>query len=320
MGARGESAAGAFPQHFREVAGNLLLLHIYQPKAPNPRRINDIAPGSQRIHLVQRRGMLPLQVCGGNSSNLGIQRRVQRLDEGRFPHAGLSGKQVHLPLAGLANGIDPLPAYHGSFDDRIAGSLVNGMEAGEPLRIQLPVHVHFGQDDGSGNTVERTSDQDAVQERQLHLREIERHHQVGPVHVGGNDVRLAGQVGGTADNIVPARENLRDNGGRFRVEPGVAGVHFIPDHISHGDGIGDHTLLQADFPPQHGREHLPRGQFRQQIMAAGILNNGCFSCFHRTNLQFLFIRRNICAVRRKSRGVCTVRFGQILYICPANEH
>ena len=292
MGARGESAAGAFPQHFREVAGNFLLLHIYQPKAPNPRRINDIATGSQRIHLIERRGMLPLQVCRGNGPDLGIQRRVQRLDEGRFPHAGLSGKQVHLPLAGRANGIDPFSAHHGSLDDRISGPLIDGAEMRQPLRIQLPVHVHFGQDDGSGNTVERTSDQDAVQERQLYLREVQRHHQVGPVHIGGNDVRLAGQVGGTADDVVPAGENLSDNGGRFRVEPGVAGVHFIPDHISHGDGIGDHTLLQADFPPQHGREHLPRGQLRQQIMAAGILDNGCNSCFHRTNLaKFLQSRQ-----------------------------
>ena len=38
--------------------------------------------------------------------------------------------------------------------------------------------------------------------------------------------------------------------------------------------------FEADFPAQHRREKLPRRQFRQQIMAAGILHDRCFPASH----------------------------------------
>ncbi len=70
---------------------------------------------------------------------------------------------------------------------------------------------------------------------------------------------------------------------------------------------GNHFRKNGRFPCRVGREIGPTGHSacnRGNVLARG----------------GVVIRRNNSTVRRKSGGVCTVRFGQILYICPANEH
>ena len=53
MCAGGEAAVLRDLQHFREIAGDFLLLQIYQAEAPEPGRVDDPAPCPEPVHLVQ---------------------------------------------------------------------------------------------------------------------------------------------------------------------------------------------------------------------------------------------------------------------------
>ena len=138
----------------------------------------------------------------------------------------------------------------------------------ELIGRHLPVHIGLGKDDGGGYAVEFAGDEDAVQEGEFYLRKIQRYHHIGAVQVGGDDVCLPGQVGRAPDEVVAARKNFRDDGG--------IPVHVVENMISHGDGVGDGTALEADFTTQHGRKQFPFRQGRQQVMAACVLDDRGF--------------------------------------------
>ena len=162
--AGGEPAPLGGAEHLGEILADLLLLEVHEAEAAKPRRINDIATRRKGIHLVQGGGVLPLQVGRGNLADLGVQGRVQRLDEGGLADARFPGEEVDLPAAGFPEFVDAFSGHHGRVDDAVARPFVDGVERIDLLRRELPVQVHLRQDDGGRDAVHAAGDEDAVQE------------------------------------------------------------------------------------------------------------------------------------------------------------
>ena len=91
--------------------------------------------------------MLALEVGRGNFADLGVERRIQRLDQARFPDAGLAGEEVDPAPAAFTQGLDTLAAAHRGLEDGVTGAFVDAPEGGDLLREFFLVKVHFGQDD-----------------------------------------------------------------------------------------------------------------------------------------------------------------------------
>ena len=148
------------------------------------------------------------------------------------------------------------------------------MERIDLFRRELPVQVHLRQDDGGRDAVHAAGDEDAVQEGELDFGEEQGDDEVGHVHVGGDDVRLAGQVRGPPDHVVLPRQHFRDDGRPLALGP------FVPDAVADGHGIGNLAGLQADAAAEHGGEDPPLREGGKFVVAAGIFDDGRFPLCH----------------------------------------
>ena len=261
-------------EHFGEVLADLLLLEVHQAEAAKPRRINDIATRREGVHLVQGRRVLPLQVGRGNLPDLGIQGRVQRLDEGGLSDARFPGEQVDLPPAGIPEFFDAFAGQDGRVDDAVARPFVDGVERLDLLRRKFPVQVHLREDDSGRNAVHAAGDEDTVQEGEFDLGKEQGDDEIGHVHVGSDDVRLAGQVRGPPDHVVLPRKHFRDDGRLLAVGP------FVPDPVADGHRIGNLAGFQPDASAEHGGEQPPLRKEGEFVVAAGIFDDGRFPLCH----------------------------------------
>jgi len=93
MGAWGEAAVFRNLEHFRKIKRYLLLLQVYKAEAAKARRVYDESRGlacactRKGIHFIKGSGMLALEMHVGYLSDLRVERRVQRLDQGRLSDA-----------------------------------------------------------------------------------------------------------------------------------------------------------------------------------------------------------------------------------------
>ena len=89
--------------------------------------------------------MLPLKMDIGDATHLGVQRGIQRLDEGGLAHAGFTRQEDDLSGHIGPQDTDPLSRDGRGFDDRIARPLVDMAEGGDFVGTFIPVHIHLVQ-------------------------------------------------------------------------------------------------------------------------------------------------------------------------------
>ena len=108
----------------------------------------------------------------------------------------------------------------------------------------------YGQQNRDGYAVGLAGYQEAVDElRSRHGRE-QRHDQQRPVEVGGDDVRLFGEVRGPANDVVAARQYFAD-------DSGVLFVPFANDPVAHDYGIGRTYAFQTQASPDTALDRFP---------------------------------------------------------------
>ena len=254
---------------------------MHQSEAAKPRRINHIASARKRVHFIQGGGVLSLEMHIRNAAHLGIQRGVQGFDQGRFSHAGLSGKEDDFAGHIGPQRLHTLPRHGRGFDDRIARSLVDPPEIGYFIGTLVPVQIHLVQDHRCRDAVHLARDQKAVQESQFDLRKIQGDNQIGPIDVGCDHVRSARQVRGFPDHVVLPVQHFRNHRRGLQRRISLAGP---ANQVAHRHRVGRRPSFQTDLPFQDRREGRPDGQGRKQVMASGILYHCCCS-FHPVNLQ-----------------------------------
>ena len=100
-------------------------------------------------------------------------------------------------------------------------------------------------------------------------------------------MRLAGKVGGLADDVVAARLHRRDHrgilrshmNGEFLLRNTFRHLCLKIHHIAHCHRIGGSTSLQPYLSPEHSRKHIPLRQTGEQIMASRMLDNSRLSFY-----------------------------------------
>ena len=65
VSARRETAAGGDPEHLWEVQGDLLLFEGYEAETAQARSVDHETAAGERIHFIEARGVLALQMGHG---------------------------------------------------------------------------------------------------------------------------------------------------------------------------------------------------------------------------------------------------------------
>ena len=138
-------------------------------------------------------------------------------------------------------------------------------ETDEIVKLIGGVAVDLVEHEGDGYAVGFGRGEEAVDEGGGGLGIVDRDDQDALVEIGRYDMRLLGEVGGTADDVVPAVFNLGNEGGAF-------GVGGDGDTVANGYGVGAADALESEitldfafyFLTAVGLDHVP---------AAGVLYN-----------------------------------------------
>ena len=84
---------------------------------------DDETAAVEAVHLIQGGRVLALQVGVRDAAHLGVEPRIQGLDDAGLAHAGLAGEKVDPVPAALPQGVDPFARAGGSLQDGVAGAL-----------------------------------------------------------------------------------------------------------------------------------------------------------------------------------------------------
>ena len=132
--------------------------------------------------------MPALQVTLRNAARLGIERRVQRLDEAGFAYPGLSADEADALAADLPELVQPLSADRRGANHPVTRFAVDFEEILHSFGVGLSIEVHLVEDYDNRNLVNFAGYEYPVEERQLYGREIEADCQHCTVEVGGYHV------------------------------------------------------------------------------------------------------------------------------------
>ena len=152
------------------------------------------------------------------------------------------------------------------------------------------IQVALVENDHRRHIIYLACNQESVQKRKLHLRKVQCNHQKCAVKIGRYDMRLARQVCGLADDIVPALLHRCDHSGilrghicsKFLLSDAFRHFRLKIHHIPYSDRVRRRTSFQPDLSSQHSREHVPLRQTGQQIMASRMFHNSSLSSYNHT--------------------------------------
>ena len=185
----------------------------------------------------------------GDIARADVEPRLDGSGQGRFPHSGVAGQQGRVSLQQFPHGLDAGAVERRKLEDGVPGAFIGGFECGYGFGI-LCRQVGFGQQNRDGYAVGLAGYQEAVDElRSRHGRE-QRHDQQRPVEVGGDDVRLFGEVRGPANDVVAARHYFAD-------DSGVLFVPFADDPVAHDYGVGRTYAFQTQASPDTALDRFP---------------------------------------------------------------
>ena len=117
--------------------------------------------------------MLALEVDFRDLSDLGVKGGVDGADEAGLADPRLAGEQAYLAADGFPQGVNAFAGDGGCLDHAVAGALVDAPEGFHLVRDLVAVQVHLVEHQRDGHAIDFAGDQQAVQEGQLDLREIE---------------------------------------------------------------------------------------------------------------------------------------------------
>ena len=181
-------------------------------------------------YLGEGSGVASFEAPVGDVAHLEGESGAKGVEEGTFAHAAVAGEEDGLAGDKLLHLVEPR-----TFEGR---NLINGVSCGGidalHLVVYLPklfvVKVHLVEEDAGGDVVGLSGDQQAVDETRGGAWEAEGGHDAQQIDVGGDDVRLLGELGGAADDVVLAVGDIVD-------DAGAVVLQLEEDMVAHGHGV-----------------------------------------------------------------------------------
>ena len=261
-------------EHFREIGGDLLRLDVHQAEAPDAGGVDDEAAAACGVDLVECGGVAALTVFVRYLRGLGVEGGVDGLDEGGLAHSGDAAEEGDAAaVALLPEGVHALAGEDRDVHYGVAGVGVDAVEESAfGLQLLGDVEVGLVEEYRDGNLVSLAGDQEAVDEWPFGLGAVEGDDEVGGVDVGGEDVTLAGEVGGLADDVVLPREDLGDGALVYGISVGIY-RHGVFHAVAYRYRVGGRRAAQPQLASDHCVQRFPLRQLRQQVVAAGVLDH-----------------------------------------------
>ena len=233
-----ETAVLGEVEDLAEIARQLLAPDVEGAEALDARCVDEVAAAGQREHLAESGGVHARVVGLGDVGRAQVDPGQDGVDERRFAHAAVAAEERRLTLQQGQQTRHVVGIMGGELHDGVADVLVEEAHGRlvAPLVLGEEVELVEGQD--HGHAIGLRASQETVDEGGACLRVVDRDDKQGLIDVGGEDVALFAEVGGSADDVVAPVADGGDEGRSLGIE---ADLH----PVAHGHGIGAANALQA---------------------------------------------------------------------------
>ena len=242
VGAVAVAASGRRLEYLREVVADFFRFHVEGAEAFDARSVDKVAPAFESEHLGEGGGVHALVVGGGYFARPCRGFRQDDVDEGGFAYARMARKQGDAPAKFGLEEVDARALCGRHLEAGVADGGVEADEAVQVAEVGLVVSVRLVEYELYRNAIGFGRGQKTVDEGGRSFGIVDGDDEQALVEVGGDDVRLFRQVGGTADDVVTPVFNLADESRAFPVENDL---HVV----SHSHRIGAADALQAEGAP-----------------------------------------------------------------------
>ena len=228
-------------EDFLEVVSHFLLTHVERAEALDARGVDEISFLANLEHLGEGRRVHALVVVFRYFPRPRLEVGVDGIDECRLADARVPREERDAVVEQGTDFVDAFATDGGHLVTGIADVLIEVHQSVEVAQLVVVVAVHLVEDEADGYAVGFRRGKEAVDEDGRCLGVVHRDHQETLVEVRGDDVRLLGEVGGAADDVVLPVVDGGDEGSALVVEHDVHAV-------AHGDGVGAPDAFQPEVP------------------------------------------------------------------------
>ena len=240
VGAVPIAAVGRLAEDFGKVVAYFFRLHVEGAETFDARRVDEVAVPVYGVHFREGGGVHAFVVYRRYFARAGVGVGQDGVDEGRLAYARIARKEGDASLELLLQCVNAL-ACEGRY--LVAGVADGGVEVYQCVQVAQVVFligIRFVEYKVYGDAVGFGRGEETVDEGGRRFGIVDGNYQHALVEVGCQDMRLLGQVRGTADDVVLAVFYLADEGGACGVENDVHAV-------AHGYGIGAAYAFQAEI-------------------------------------------------------------------------
>ena len=238
MGTVAVTAMGRLPENFGEIMPDFFGFHVEGAEALDARRVDEVAGSAYGIHFGESGGVHALVVYGRDFARAGSGVGQDGVDESRLAYARIARKEGDASFKLLLQRVNALAGEGRYFVAGIADGGVEVYQCVQVAQVVFLIGIRFVEYKMYGDAVGFGRGEETVDEGGRRFGIVDGNYQHALVEVGRQDVRLLGQVRGTADDVVLAVFYLADEGGACRVENDLHAV-------AHGYGIGAAYAFQA---------------------------------------------------------------------------
>ena len=233
-----ETAVLGEVEDLAEIARQLLAPDVEGAETLDARRVDEVAAAGQREHLAESGGMHARVVGLGDVGRAQVGPGQDGVDERRFAHAAVAAEERRLTLQQGQQARHVVGIMGGELHDGVADVLVEEAHGRLVAPLVLGEEVEFVEGQDHGHAIGLRAGQETVDEGGACLRVVDRDDKQGLIDVGGEDVALFAEVGGSADDVVAPVADGGDEGRSLGIE---ADLH----PVAHGHGIGAANAFQA---------------------------------------------------------------------------